>query len=115
MITGFGYSMLDIFENHFVDMTSIQLNKEDKIEEVRSPFASPKKRRLGSMTKEDYKQKRKEEKKREMEEIERREREPPKQYTMVKIKTAVGRYPVMNYLSQFTADEIHEAKRCLLN
>ncbi len=67
------------------------------------------------MTKEDYKQKRKEEKKREMEEIERREREPPKQYTMVKIKTAVGRYPVMNYLSQFTADEIHEAKRCLLN
>jgi hypothetical protein len=106
--------MLDIFENHFVDMTSIQLNKEDKIEEVRSPFASPKKRRLGSMTKEDYKQRERGEKGR-WRRSRRREREPPKQYTMVKIKTAVGRYPVMNYLSQFTADEIHEAKRCLLN
>jgi hypothetical protein len=27
----------------------------------------------------------------------------------------VGKYPVMNYLSQFTNDEIQEGKRCLLN
>lgn len=34
---------------------------------------------------------------------------------MIKIKTSVGHYPVMNYLSTFTNDEITEGKRCLLN
>jgi len=34
---------------------------------------------------------------------------------MIKIKTSVGKYPVMNYMSNFTNDEIHEAKKCLLN
>ena len=116
IITGFGYSMLDIFENQFVDMDTIITNKESKVEEHKSPFASPKKRRLnGSITKDDYKQKRKEEKRQQMEDYERREREPPKQYSLMKIKTSVGRYPVINYVSQFTAEEIHEAKRCLLN
>ena len=50
-----------------------------------------------------------------MEEKERREKEPPKQFSLIKIKTSVGRYPVMNYLSAFTNDEITEAKKCLLN
>ena len=54
IITGFGYSMLDIFENQFVDMDTIITNKESKVEEHKSPFASPKKRRLnGSITKDD--------------------------------------------------------------
>ena len=79
IITGFGYSMLDIFENQFVDMDTIITHKESKVEEHKSPFASPKKRRLnGSITKDDYKQKRKEEKRQQMEDYERREREPPK-------------------------------------
>jgi hypothetical protein len=60
VITGFGYSMLDIFENQFVDMESI-VKKNDEIEEVKSPYASPKKRRLGSLTKEEYKKNRREE------------------------------------------------------
>lgn len=116
IITGFGYAMLDIFENQFVDMESIVKNKEIfEQEEPKSPFSSPKKRRLGSMTKEEYRQKRKEERKQEMEDFERKEREAPKQFSMIKIKTSVGRYPVMNYVSQFTADEIHEAKKALLN
>ncbi len=50
-----------------------------------------------------------------MEDFERRERAPTKQYSLIKIKTSVGRYPVINYVSQFTAEEIHEAKKCLLN
>ena len=98
VITGFGYSMLDIFENQFVDMESI-VKKNDEIEEVKSPYASPKKRRLGSLTKDEYKKKRREERKKEIEEYERKEREPPKQYSLIKIKTSVGRYPVLNYLS----------------
>jgi hypothetical protein len=70
-----------------------------EIEEVQSPFASPKKRRMGSLTKEEYKKKRREERRREMEDYERREREAPKQFSLVKIKTSAGRYPVMNYIS----------------
>ncbi len=50
-----------------------------------------------------------------MEDWERKEREAPKQFSLVKIKTSAGRYPVINYISQFTADEIHEGKKCLLN
>lgn len=97
-------------------MNTIVKNKDDKIPEYQSPFASPnKKRRYGSLSKDEYKKKRKEEKRKEIEEYERREREPPKQYSLIKIKSAVGRYPAINYISQFTTDEIHEAKKCLLN
>ena len=115
VIPGFGYALMDIFENQFVDMESI-VKRVDEIEEVKSPFISPAKRKRDkALSKEEWKRRRREEKKREQEERERREREPPKQYSMIKIKTSVGHYPVMNYLSQFTNDEIHEAKRCLLN
>ena len=87
IITGFGYSMVDIFENQYVDMDTIVQSKNggggmlsgmQEIEEVQSPFASPKKRRMGSLSKDEYKKKRKEERRREMEDFERREREAPK-------------------------------------
>ena len=92
------------------------VKKNDEIEEVKSPFVSPaRKKRDKNMSKDEWKKKRREEKKREQEEKERREREPPKQYSMIKIKTSVGHYPVMNYLSTFTNDEIYEAKKCQLN
>ena len=78
VITGFGYALMDVFENQFVDMDSI-VKKNDEIEEVKSPFVSPaKKRKDKGMSKEEWKKKRREEKKREQEEKERREREPPK-------------------------------------
>lgn len=34
-----------------------------------------------------------------MDDWERKEREAPKQYSLVKIKTSAGRYPVINYIS----------------
>jgi carbonic anhydrase/acetyltransferase-like protein (isoleucine patch superfamily) len=78
VITGFGYALMDIFENQFVDMDSI-VKKNDEIEEVKSPFISPaKKRKEKGMSKEEWKKKRREDKKREQEEKERREKEPPK-------------------------------------
>ena len=92
------------------------VKRKDEIEEVKSPFMSPaKRRREKGLSKDEWRKKRKEEKKREQEEKERRDREPPKQYSLVKIKTSVGRYPVMNYLSAFTNDEITEGKKCILN
>ena len=78
IITGFGYSILDLFENQFVDMNTIVHTKDAQVVEVRSPFASPKKRRHPSLSKEDARKLRKEEKKREIDDYERREREPPK-------------------------------------
>jgi len=100
---------MDVFENKIVDMDQIQQHKNE-IKEVKSPFLSPassrKKKNLGGLSKEEYKKKRREEKRREQEEREKREREPPTQYSLIKIKTSVGRYPVMNYIPPFTGDEI---------
>jgi hypothetical protein len=54
------------------------VKKDSGKEEPSSPFASPKKRRMGSLSKDEYKRKRREEKRREMEDWERREREAPR-------------------------------------
>ena len=60
VIPGFGYAMMDIFENQFVDMESIVKTQLEVVEETRSLFSSPKKRgersplRDGSITKEEY-------------------------------------------------------------
>lgn len=55
------------------------VKKKDQIDEVKSPFLSPaRKRKEKGMTKEEWKKKRREEKKREQEEKERREKEPTK-------------------------------------
>ena len=121
VIPGFGYAMMDIFENEFVDMDSI-VKVKDQIEEAKSPFTSPQKRqgspsrpRDNSITKEEYRRQRKEERARIMEEFERREREAPKQFSLLNIKTAVTRYPTINYISPFSNDEIYEGKRCKMN
>jgi len=59
VIPGFGYAMMDIFENQFVDMNSIAETPLQVIEETKSPFSSPKKKERsplkdGSITKEGY-------------------------------------------------------------
>jgi hypothetical protein len=67
VIPGFGYAMMDIFENEFVDMDSI-VKVKNQIEEEKSPFKSPLKRqgspsrpRDSSITKDEYRRQRKEE------------------------------------------------------
>jgi hypothetical protein len=121
VIPGFGYALMDIFENEFVDMDSI-VKVKDQIEETKSPFQSPAKRggsptrpRDCSITKDEYRRQRKEERARILEDIERREREPPKQFSLINVKTAVTRYPTINYISPFSNDEIFEGKRCHMN
>ena len=81
---------MDIFENQYVDMESI-VKAKDEIEEVKSPFKSPKKKGLGSsmsptrlahqqsvQSKEDIRKARREERKAALEEFERKDREAPK-------------------------------------
>ena len=97
MIPGFGYALMDIFENQYVDMESI-MKAKDTIEEAKSPFKSPKKSRMssisptrvggpqasvGSNQKEEMRRTRRMEKQSILDEFERREREPPKQYQLL--------------------------------
>ena len=122
IIPGFGYALMDIFENDFVDMESIARAK-DQIEEVKSPFKSPRKASpakllaatQSSVSKEDARRIRREERKQFLDECERKEREPPKQYSLLQLKTAVTRYPTINYVQPFTNEEIMAGKKCLLN
>ena len=124
IIPGFGYALMDIFENDFVDMDSIVKAKDLNTEEVKSPFKSPRKSvspskmlatANSSISKEDARRIRREERKQYLEEIERKEREPPKQYSLLQLKTAVTRYPTINYVQPFTNEEIMVGKKCLLN
>jgi hypothetical protein len=118
IIPGFGYALMDVFENEFVDMDSISKQNTQIVEENLSPFASPAKsrgKRDKSMSKDEYKKQRREQRKKEQEERERKEKEPPTQYSFVKIKTSIGKHPVINYLSTFTNDEIMEGKKHLIN
>jgi len=118
IIPGFGYALMDVFENEFVDMESISRQSTQIVEENASPFASPAKsrgKRDKSMSKDEYKKQRREQRKKEQEEREKKEKEPPKQFTFVKIKTSIGKHPVINYLSTFTNDEIMEGKKHLIN
>ena len=103
------------------------------VEESKSPFKSPAKKRLNanrsfgfgmstenspspkSTSKEEMRAMRREEQKKEVEAREAREQAPPKQFSLLQIKTAITRYPTINYVSPFTYDEIMEGKRCLLN
>ena len=66
-------------------------------------------------SREDLRKARREERKAALEEFERKEREAPKQYQLLQIKTAVTRYPTINYIQPFTNEEILEGKKCLLN
>lgn len=118
IIPGFGYALMDNFENEFVDMDSISKQSTQIVEENVSPFASPAKsrgKRDKSMSKDEYRKQRREQRKKEQEERERKEKEPPTQHAFVKIKTSIGKHPVINYLSTFTNDEIMEGKKHLLN
>ena len=45
IIPGFGYAVMDLFENQYVDMDSISKQKV-VIEETKSPYKSPAKKRL---------------------------------------------------------------------
>jgi len=93
IIPGFGYALMDIFENDFVDMDSI-MKAKDTIEEVKSPFKSPTKNRnmspgikgIGgnsSISKEDARRMRRDERRSILEDFERKEREAPKQHSLL--------------------------------
>lgn len=118
IIPGFGYALMDVFENEFVNMDSISKRGTTIVEENASPFASPHKsakKRDKSMSKDEYRKFRREQRLKQIEDFEAREQQAPEQFALVKIKTSIGKHPVINYLSPFTNDEVVEAKKHLIN
>jgi len=127
VITGFGYALMDIFENRNVDMDTI-IKKPDNYD-AKSPFASPsraerRKRKNSplSMTRAGSVMKKRKKKKfsttlknKTMSVNPMARKAPPIQYKLVKIKTSVGNYPIMNVNPPFTNTEIKLAKKCRLN
>lgn len=129
VIPCFGYALVDLFENKDVDMDTII--KKPESSEMKSPFASPSrtKRKNKSpspqMNKTMSPLKKKSKKKgkggatmktRAQSEFKSLQRKaPPIQYKLLKVKTSVGNYPILNVNPPFTNSEITLAKKCRLN
>ena len=127
VIPGFGYALMDLFENKNVDMDTIV--KKIEHDDPRSPFRSPnrvkKKPRRASprvpktmtLKKRSSKKKSrgislKEKARTQMQNI---KKAPPIQYKLIKIRTSVGNYPILNVNPPFTNSEIKLANKCRLN
>lgn len=126
VIPGFGYALMDLFENRTVNMDTI-IKKID-IDDAKSPFRSPKRvkhkqrrpspqmQKTMSTKKRSIKKKRalamKEKTRTQMLNI---KKAPPIQYKLIKIRTSVGNYPIMNVNPPFTNSEIKLANKCRLN
>ena len=128
VIPGFGYALMDMFENKDVDMDTIAT--KTKNEEVVSPFKSPTRAERRSKTKvspgialHDSILKKKKRRKKGFSSFKKSatdganifNKAPPIQYKLIKIKTSVGNYPVLNVNPPFTNNEIKLAKKCILN
>ena len=128
VIPGFGYALMDMFENKDVDMDTIA--KKPKNDEVMSPFKSPtraerrsKTKASPAMTRGDSILKKRKRRKKGSPSVKKSATEagknlnkaPPIQYKLIKIKTSVGNYPVLNVNPPFTNNEIKLAKKCILN
>jgi hypothetical protein len=123
VIPGFGYALMDVFENDDVDMDSI--TKRPAIEESKSPFKSPTRleRRLSpklGKTMSSVKKRKSRRKKNAMMRTNKSvqpfvKKSKPIQYKLIKVKTSVGNYPILNINPPFTNDEIRTAKKCALN
>ena len=122
VIPGFGYALMDIFENKEVDMDTIVMKPPP--EEAKSPFispsraerlkASPKINKADSTMKKKKKRGVLNSKGKEKHFVETK-KAPPIQYRLIKIKTSVGNYPILNVNPPFTNTEIKLAKKCKLN
>lgn len=125
VIPGFGYALMDIFENGNVDMENIA--KKPTFDDVKSPFISPSRVEKRSKTKmspsrfgDSPRRKKKIKKKgdkvgRNKSEALNMSKAPPIQYKLLKIKTSVGNYPILNMNPPFTNEEIRMTKKCLIN
>jgi hypothetical protein len=123
VITGFGYALVDIFENRNVDMDTII--KKPQSDEAKSPFASPSRaerkmrksspvaiNRTISVNKKKKKKKFTTTLKNKGGSVPPQVRKaPPIQYKLIKIKTSVGNYPILNVNPPFTNSEIKLAKK----
>ena len=119
VIGGFGYSMLDIFENDNFDMTYVVKEDKDLIEEARSPYSPKKKGKKRAAFKDNPNEKKGGKDNQSLWDSSSRysikSKRPIKKYQFIKIKTSAANFPILNFVCPFSQDEIKLAKKCILN
>jgi len=119
IIPGYGYSLVECFQNGNVNMEYCrEATNANIIEEVKTPLRITKK----NTTKEErdmYRRKRREEKRKAeaelMDVLEKQLFQQPRQCLFIKIKSNAGMCPLLNVMANYTSEEIRLAKKCLLN
>ncbi|CAI2360433.1 unnamed protein product [Moneuplotes crassus] len=127
VIPGFGYALMDLFENRTVDMNTI-IKKIDN-DDAKSPFRSPNRgkkkvrKQSPNMNKTMTLKKKSSKRKGRLTGLKDKSRTQagnikkvaPIQYKLLKIRTSVGNYPILNVNAPFTNSEIKLANKCRLN
>ena len=114
VVKGFGYSLMDFFENEGFDMSNAIKEDYDMYVEKTSPYSPDKRRKRRVVANEDTKKRVKDSDtmSRKSSRVSRRQ---IRKFQLVKIKSSVVKIPAMNAVCPFTDEEITTAKKCLIN
>ena len=114
VVKGYGYAVMDYFENEAFDMTFALKEDRDMVTEKTSPYSPEKRKRKRVAGNDDGKKKGKD-----SDTVSKKSsrvgKKQIKKFQFVKIKSSVGKIPIMNAVCPFTNDEITLAKKCMLN
>eukprot|EP01022_Parablepharisma_sp_SALTPOND_P002364 TRINITY_DN1096_c0_g1_i1.p1 TRINITY_DN1096_c0_g1~~TRINITY_DN1096_c0_g1_i1.p1 ORF type:complete len:1297 (+),score=217.97 TRINITY_DN1096_c0_g1_i1:10066-13956(+) len=114
VVKGFGYALMDCFENEGFDMLYAVKEDRDMVVEKTSPYSPEKRKKRRIIGADDGKKKLKD-----SDTVSRKSsrmgKKQIRKFQFVKIKSSVGKIPVMNAVCPFTNDEITMAKKCMLN
>lgn len=114
VVKGFGYALLDYFENDGFDMAYAAKEDRDSIAEKTSPYSPEKRKKRRAMGGEEGKKSKKDSDTM-SKKSSRVGKKQIRKYQFVKIKSAVSKIPILNAVIPFTNDEITMAKKCMLN
>lgn len=121
VIPGFSYALVDSFFNDQFNMVYVQKRSDQEIKLRQEYYELCKNATTQKMNKDqklEYRKKKNKLKSMISEEDKKRIElitKPPIQYKFFKIKTNVGRVPILNIYCPFSAEEIETAKTCIIN
>jgi hypothetical protein len=119
IIPGFSYSIIESFYNDHFNMVYTQ-KRSDKEIKLRQDYYNLAKMNLTKMTKEeklDIRRQKKEIKEKLNDEEKKRIElitKPPIKHKLFRVKSAVGKVPIINVIAPFTLLEIYLAKKCMV-
>ena len=114
VVKGFGYALMDYFENEGFDMLYALKEDRDTIAEKTSQYSPEKRKKRRAIGNDEGKKKGKD-----SDTISRKSsrmgKKPVRKFQFLKVKSSVGKIPIVNAVCPFTNDEISTAKKCMLN